>query len=216
MTVIPTNPATSSDSVTRRRHGKELERAILRATWQDLIDGGYARLTMASVASRAQTSEPVLYRRWSNKQQLVFAAIVNYRESHPVETPDTGCLRTDLLAHLSSISECFAGLFAVAVGASFSGLLNDTGMTPAQIREQAMNEPPSPQQRVVFQRAQRRGEVDLERIPSDVLALPFDLVRHDLLLGFEPIAAERIYAIVDDLFIPLVAQFKSPVPGPRS
>lgn len=210
MTMASADHAPRRDLASRRRHGRELEQAILRATCQDLIDSGYVRLTMSSVAARAQTSEPVLYRRWPDKHQLVFAALVNYRESHPVETPETGSLRTDLLAHLSSISESFAGFFAVAVGASFSGLLIDTGMTPAQIREQVMNEPTSPQQRVVYQRAQRRGEIDIERIPSGVLALPFDLVRHDLLMGFEPVSAERVHAIVDDLFIPLVQNFTSP------
>jgi hypothetical protein len=34
----------------------------------------------------------------------------------------------------------------------------------------------------VYQRAYDRGEFDLERIPSAVLAMPFDLVRHDLLI----------------------------------
>jgi hypothetical protein len=32
----------------------------------------------------------------------------------------------------------------------------------------------------------------------------FDLVRHDLLMTLKPIPRERILAIVDDLFLPLV------------
>jgi hypothetical protein len=43
-----------------------------------------------------------------------------------------------------------------------------------------------PRVRVIYQRAHDRGEIDLERIPSAVLAMPFDLVRHDLLMNLEP------------------------------
>ncbi len=35
--------------------------------------------------------------------------------------------------------------------------------------------------------------------------MPFDLMRHDLLLTLRPVALERITSIVDDLFLPLVA-----------
>ena len=45
---------------------------------------------------------------------------------------------------------------------------------------------------------------DLERIPAAVLAMPFDLVRHDLLMDLKPPKPERIQAIVDELFLPLV------------
>ena len=38
-----------------------------------------------------------------------------------------------------------------------------------------------------------------------MLALPFDLMRHDMLMTYEPIPLERVLAIVDDLFMPLIA-----------
>jgi hypothetical protein len=37
-----------------------------------------------------------------------------------------------------------------------------------------------------------------------VLAMPFDLMRHDLIMNLKPVSPERIAAIVDDLFMPLV------------
>lgn len=62
----------------------------------------------------------------------------------------------------------------------------------------------NPRRRAVYERAHGRGEIDLERIPSSVLAMPFDLVHHDMLMDLEPLEPERIRAIVDDLFLPLV------------
>ena len=57
---------------------------------------------------------------------------------------------------------------------------------------------------LLYQRAHQRGEIDLDRIPAAVLALPFDLMRHDLLMTLKPVPPERLERIVDDLFMPLV------------
>ena len=36
--------------------------------------------------------------------------------------------------------------------------------------------------------------------------MPFDLLRHDMLMTLKPVPWERITAIVDDLFIPLATR----------
>jgi AcrR family transcriptional regulator len=192
------------ERVRRRRHGKQLESALLDAAWAELAEVGYARLTMGSIAVRARTSEAVLYRRWPNKDQLVFSAIEHYRKGNPITVPNTGALRSDLLAQLTVMSEALAGFFAIAAAAAFSGLLADTGLTPSQARDKVMAAQRLPRVRVIYQRAHERGELDLERIPRAVLALPFDLLRHDLLMDLEPLKPARIRSIVDELFLPLV------------
>ena len=194
----------ASEPVRRRRHGKQLESALLTAGWDELVEVGYAHLTMESIAVRARTSEAVLYRRWANKDQLVLAAIEHHRNANPVALPDTGALRSDLLAQLTAVSEALAGFFAIAVAAAFSGLLAGTGRTPSQVRDQIIDAQRLPRVRVIYQRAHDRGEIDLERIPSAVLAMPFDLVRHDLLMDLKPLRPARIQSIVDELFLPLV------------
>ena len=199
----------ASEPVRRRRHGQELESALLTAGWDELVEVGYARLTMESVAIRARTSEPVLYRRWANKDQLVLAAIEHYRNANPVAVPDTGTLRGDLLAELTAVSEARAAVFAIIAAAAFSGLLADTGLTPAQVRDQVMGAQPLPRVRTIYQRARDRGEIDLERIPAAVLDMPFDLVRLDRLMDLKPPAPARVQSIVDELFLPLVHAYQS-------
>src|SRR5512140_1521140 len=97
-----------------RRRGPDLETALLDAAWDELVEVGYAKLTMESVASRASTGIAVLYRRWANKDQLVLAALEHYRNSHPVDLPDTGTLRGDLLAALTAMGAARAAVPAVA------------------------------------------------------------------------------------------------------
>ncbi|MFC4244418.1 TetR/AcrR family transcriptional regulator [Gryllotalpicola reticulitermitis] len=193
-----------SASAPSRRYGAALESAILDAGWDELVEFGYARLTMGSVSTRARTSEPVLYRRWANKDQLVLAVLDRHRARHPVRVPDTGDLRDDLLHYLTALSDSLAGFFAITVAAAFSGFLASTGKSPAQIREQIMGEQLLPQARAIYRQAAARGELDLERIPSAVLATPFDLVRHDLIMDLKPLRSERIRSIVDEIFLPLV------------
>ena len=197
--------ATSSPELTRRRRrGAELESALLDAAWDELVQVGFATLTMESVAARAQTGIAVLYRRWANKDQLVLAAIEHYRHAHPVELPDTGTLRGDLLALLTGMSRARATFTAVAAGAGFSGLLANTGLTPAQARTRLLGDQALSLAQIIYRRAHDRGEIDLDRVPAAVLAMPLDLVRHDLFLHLKPLKAARIRSIIDELFLPIV------------
>ena len=189
----------------RRRRGPQLESALLDAAWDELVEVGFAGLTMESVAARAQTGIAVLYRRWANKDQLVLAAIEHYRHARPVEVPDTGTLRGDLLALLTAMSKARATFTAVAAAAGFSGLLADTGLTPAQARDKLLGDQPPWRDQIIYRRAHDRGEIDLEGIPPAVLAMPFDLVRHDLLMNLKPLRPARIKSIVDELFLPLLS-----------
>lgn len=187
-----------------RRHGEELRSALLDAAWAELAECGYAKLTMESVAARAHTGIAVLYRRWANKDELVLAALEHYRQVHPVATPDTGTLAGDLTVLLDAMSQARAEFFGIALAAAVSGLLTDSGLTPAQVRDKILRGVALPHADVVYQRAHERGEIDLSRVPADALTMPFDLVRHDLLMHFAPVPRARIDAIVRELFLPLV------------
>lgn len=187
----------------QRRRGPALETALLDAAWDELVAVGFGRLTMESVAARASTGVAVLYRRWANKDELVLAAIEHYRNSHPVDVPDTGTLRGDLVAALAGMGEARAAFFAVAAAAAFSGLLAGTGLTPTEVRDRIIGDQRLARIRTIYKRAHDRGEIDLERVPSSVLAMPFDLVRHDLLMDLKPVKRSRVESIVDELFLPL-------------
>jgi AcrR family transcriptional regulator len=191
------------EHVRHRRRGQQLESALLDAAWDELVEVGFASLTMESVAARAQTGIAVLYRRWPNKGQLALAAIEHYRLARPVAIPDTGSLRGDLIAMLTAMSKARATFTAIAAAAGFSGLLADTGLTPTQLRDRLLGDQPLWRDQIIYRRAHDRGEIDLDRIPAAVLAMPFDLVRHDLLMNLKPLRPARIQSIVDDLFLPL-------------
>ena len=190
-------------------HGEELEAALLAAAWDELDEVGFHRLTMESVAARARTGVAVLYRRWPRKDDLVIAAIAYYGRTHPVEIPDTGSLRGDMLALLGSVNDQRSSFTAV-VTAAFTGLLASTGLSPADVRARLLGDRPM-WSHDIFRRAHERGELDLDKVPPAVLSMPFDLMRHDLLMTLKPVPAERLASIVDELFLPLVAAYRGTV-----
>ncbi|MGQ4511940.1 TetR/AcrR family transcriptional regulator C-terminal ligand-binding domain-containing protein [Streptomyces sp. DW26H14] len=205
----PTKPA--PETVKHRRRGAELEQALLVAAWEELAEAGFAKLTMESVADRAKTGIAVLYRRWTDKNDLVLAAIRHYGDTHPVPVPDTGDLRDDMSALLVNINEERME-FATLVGATFAGLHDNAGLTPEDIRLTVRGDAPW-RSDVVFRRAHDRGEIDLAHIPRDVLDLPFQLVRNDILMTLRPVSPERIHSIVHDIFWPLVSGSAARRPG---
>ena len=191
---------------------------LRNASLSNLGVWSHPRQPASAVADAARSSNPrcskprgtswsrwaSLYRRWTNKDQLVFAAIERYSQAHPVEIPDTGSLRGDLLALLTGMSRARATFMAVAAAAGFSGLLTSTGLTPAQAREKLFGDQRIRGDQIIYRRAHDRGEIDLGHIPPAVLTMPFDLVRHDLLMNLEPVKPARITSIVDEIFLPLV------------
>src|SRR5689334_4055737 len=80
--------------------GQPREAAILDAAGALLAELGYEALTIDAVAARAGSSKATIYRRWRNKAQLVKAVLDALDAEHNAEIPDTGALRSDLVAVL--------------------------------------------------------------------------------------------------------------------
>ncbi|MFD7232763.1 TetR/AcrR family transcriptional regulator [Streptomyces sp. NPDC059881] len=87
--------AARPQSVSLRRRGPVLERAILDAALEQLSTVGWGGLTMEGVAAGAQTGKAAVYRRWPSKEDLVEDAL---RAGLPSleDAPDHGSVREDL------------------------------------------------------------------------------------------------------------------------
>lgn len=187
--------------VTRRR-GAQLEAALLEAAWAELTAVGYGAFTMEGVAVRAGTSRAVLYRRWSNRPELAVAAIRQHTRLAAADIPDTGTLRGDVLALLRQVSARageIVGVFSFLIADHF----DETGMSPAVLRERALAGEPTAMQ-IVLDRAVARGEIDPGRLSPRIASLPLDLVRHDLIMNRSPAPDSALIEIVDRIFLPLL------------
>ena len=84
------------DARAGRRRGAALEEAILGAAWAELIERGYADMTLEAVAKRAGTSRPVLARRWPSRTRLATAVLARYLAQNPVDVPDLGSVGAEM------------------------------------------------------------------------------------------------------------------------
>jgi AcrR family transcriptional regulator len=194
-------------SLTRRR-GQELENALLDAAYAELIEGGLAAFTLDGVAARAQTSRPVLYRRWPTREDLVIAAIRHFDAHHRPPIPDTGTLRGDLIAMLKAANRHRMQLIAPVL-AQLSGYFLETGRTPAELRRELIGDRVTSDS-VIIARAVERGEIDPARLTPRVAALPFDLFRHEVLMTQAPVPDEVIEEIIDTVALPLMRGVRGP------
>lgn len=185
-----------------RRRGATLEDAILDAGWGQLIDKGYPGFTFEAIAERAKTGKAALYRRWPDKEALLLAVLAHQGFAPPAEIPDTGSLREDVLTLMRSANrrgEHAAALFSSILSAYFD---NEITLTPAQLRTQLFGDQSRALTQVV-QHAVSRGDLPPEGLPPQIVRLPSDLLRHELIMTLSRVPDETIVDIVDNVFLPL-------------
>lgn len=78
-----------------RRRESRIDEAIADAVRGLLREAGYAGVTIDAVAGRARIGRAAIYRRFSTKQEMIFAAAVHDMSIAP--PADTGSLRGDLV-----------------------------------------------------------------------------------------------------------------------
>ena len=183
-------------STATRRRGAALEDAILAAAWDELSEVGYADLTMEGVAARARTSKAVLYRRWPNRARLVVAAMRRRVVPLSADVPDTGELRSDLLALLRRA----AGRYEEFGPALLHGLLAELPSVQVEMFEVVPGAVMT-----ILGRAAARGEIDLGGVTPRIARLPLDLVRHEIVATHAAVPDAVLVEIVDDVVLPLLA-----------
>lgn len=103
-----------------RPRDPRIDAAILRATAELLVEIGYANLTMAAVAERAQTTKTALYRRWSSKAELVHEAVFPAVPTGLVAP--AGDIAADVHAMIAAARDVFT---SPVVRAALPGLIAD-------------------------------------------------------------------------------------------
>jgi AcrR family transcriptional regulator len=198
-------------TITRRR-GAELEAAVLDAAWDILSQRGYGALTYEALAQHAKTAKQVIYRRWPTKRELLFALLEHHGTSLPTTQVDTGSLRDDVLALMRSSNGRVGDLTAI-----FSGLIgthfDEVEATPRELRA-ALFANRANAVEAALQRAVARGEIGAAQIPPRVVALPYDLYRHEAIMTLASMPDEVLVEIVDQVWLPLVREYAGPARDP--
>ncbi|MFI1394883.1 TetR/AcrR family transcriptional regulator [Streptomyces sp. NPDC020681] len=189
-----TRPKTVRTGRTGRPRSAEADSAILDATRAALVELGWSKLTMGDVATRAGVAKTTLYRRWTNKNELVVDAVAVLFDE--LELPDRGSLVADVegvvlqFAALLARPEARTALMAVVAESTRDDALR------GRIRSAIVDR----QKRLVLQgraRAQARGELPYEEDAETAARnadLIFDVIAgavvHRTLVSAEPVDEE--------------------------
>ncbi|MFJ6993802.1 TetR/AcrR family transcriptional regulator [Streptomyces sp. NPDC003090] len=150
-----------------RPRDSRVDVAVAAAVRELLAEVGYARLTMAEVASRAGVGKAAIYRRHATKQEMIFDVLLP--DSFLATAPDRGSLRADLAAVLAEVVD---GMAAPPPG-TIPGLLADIHADPA-LRARFEEKYLHAQRRTltgILDRAAARGELAARPDPAALNAL---------------------------------------------
>jgi AcrR family transcriptional regulator len=186
--------------MSERRRGAELEDAVLDAAWLELTERGYAGLTMEAVAERAGTSRPVLARRWDGRAPLAIAAIRRQMARHPLDVPDRGDVRTELLEFLKRAAERASGI-AVVFSLFSTEYFSDA--SPKDLHA-ALVQGEARSLAAILDRGVERGEIDRGKLVPPVASLLSDLFRYHAIMNFSAPPPSLRKAWVESIFLPLV------------
>ncbi|MBN9160551.1 MAG: hypothetical protein BGO98_34300 [Myxococcales bacterium 68-20] len=186
--------------------GKPREDAILSAALAELMARGYEAMTIDDVAARAHASKATIYRRWRNKADLVKATLDALDARDNAAIPETGALRSDLLAVMAAIRRKATAPYMTMIQDLVLASKRDAVLAEA-LRGHIENEELSPFHEVLGRHFAKR-EVD------------FDLV-HDVA---EAMVLRRLYTggaldaafgmrVVDRLLLPLLNEKVNLVKG---
>ena len=137
--------------------GTTRETAILHVTLELLAESGYDQLTIDAVAARARCSKATIYRRWPDKAALVVTAVRRHAGQPAAAVPDTGSLRSDLLAALSAMRSSLSGQDAALILGLLGAMHRDPELANA-VRAQVL-QAKSEVFGAVIARAAARGDV---------------------------------------------------------
>ncbi len=184
-----------------RRRGAALNSAIFMAVREEIVESGYAGLTMDSVAERARASKASLYRRWPGRAALVLEAAYDAMPG-PASAPDTGSLRGDALAILRLVAQQLEG----ALGQAMRGLLGEALQNPAvaaEIREYARGNV-AKVMRAVIEQAVARGECGPSAATETRIEAGPALLRQRFIFSGAPIDDDFLVHVVDEVMLPLL------------
>jgi AcrR family transcriptional regulator len=146
--------------------GEAFANVVLDATLTQLAEVGYERLSIPQIAEMAGVNKTSIYRRWPTKSDLV-REVLGIAMHHADDAPDTGQLRTDLVA----LARGVAMWMQSRVGTALIRIMLAEGGNPEvrALANAAYSEAGKHGPWIVIQRAVERGEISRQLDPSLML-----------------------------------------------
>jgi AcrR family transcriptional regulator len=186
-----------------RRRGEELREAVFAAALAEISDVGMRGASMDSIAHRAGTGKAALYRRWPNVRALALDVFISTMEAAlPSAAPDTGSLRGDLLASLTTLSGELDSDLGIVLRELISEAAHDPELS-AQFQTR-FGLPKHDEALALIQRAMMRGEIPPQAIDPYLMQVPAALIVHQLILTGAAPDPRDVERMIDTIVMPLL------------
>jgi AcrR family transcriptional regulator len=196
-----------------RPRSERARQSILAAAAELLLVDGLGATSMDAVAQRAGVSKATIYRWWPTKEALALDAIYDAWPADVGAAPDTGALRSDLLALLRPwVRRVTQRPYARIVAALLSAARNDQAFAERYVTR--FVEPRREPARRLFGRAIERGEVSPDTPIESAIDMVWGPLYHRLLHGHAPLD-DRFLGDVVDLALDGIARSAATPPSSR-
>jgi AcrR family transcriptional regulator len=187
--------------MTGRPRDPAVDQAIRQATLELVEEQGYRGVSMEGIAARSSVSKQAIYRRYGSKGEVILDALASFATAN-LPTPDTGDLRTDLIALLTATFVAQRGIHGSLNRALAAEAVQDEDF--ARLLTERLIRPRRDAVREIVARARRRGEVTY---PNDdfLIDLVFGPMWYKLLFDL-PALNDRYAATLTDAVIAVAAR----------
>ncbi|MFE6159296.1 TetR/AcrR family transcriptional regulator [Streptomyces sp. NPDC056486] len=181
---------------TGRRRNEEARRAVLEAALRLIADADGAPVGVDAIAREAGVGKQTLYRWWPSKGAVLLDALTD-RAQRAVPVPDSGSLREDLRAVVTST---FEEAQAAPVGPALRTVAQEAARDPrladlmrefTQARRTALRE--------VLTRGQERGELTADSDLDLMVDQVYGVFWYRFLLGHAPLGEREAISLADSL-----------------
>ncbi|WP_456697711.1 TetR/AcrR family transcriptional regulator [Aeromicrobium sp. P5_D10] len=188
------------------------DEAIIDAAIEALVRDGYDRLSMEGVATAAGVGKATVYRRWSNKADLVIDAMASLKPA--VDTIDTGSLEGDIELLIAASCNPHSHQLQQVMVSICSALPREPELLEAF--KNRFTEPRIALITGTLERARSRGELGPEVDVAMAASLVPSLMLQRALMTGQP--AGRAYAeqIVGSVLLPVLGHPARPVSAPQT
>ncbi len=178
------------------------EQAILDAALSLVMEVGYDRFSMDALAERAHAGKATIYRHWSGKAEVVVEAIRRRKCDAAVPAADTGSLRGDLVATLTSMSGAMSTEDSALLVGVLSAMHKDRQLADL-MRSQVIDARKDVLDEII-ERAVATGELGAATDARTVNEVLSALFFNRLVISGEPTDDDFVAHVVDEIIIPLL------------
>lgn len=188
------------------------DEAIIDASIDLLVRDGYDRLTMENIATAAGVGKATVYRRWSNKAELVIDAMATLKPI--IDTFDAGSLDDDIEVMVAAACSPKTQRLQEVMMSVCSALPREPELLEAF--RTRFTEPRIARIAQMLERAQRRGELGPDLDVAMAASLVPSLMLQRALMTGQP--AGRVYAeqVVGSVLLPVLGRPPRPVSNPEA